>query len=315
MVFLTLLSGLVLQTLAWADSQAPIRSTWDAATQSYVTESGTHWLPVRAGKSTTFRKEGVTQAVFLDFGQDGATGKDLSAEIFQNDRAAIREFSGESYGVYSAETPTAGTLRIRGREYRIDHGPSFADARAELIGPASGPAPIHVETADLRAYFAAKRPSSSNAWIGFFTGHSIELFTSRDSYETRGIQLQIEDQRNRWRIAHNDIHPVYEIFYLHESQGMDSVGAMVWARTEREIGRGMQFYFQVGVGGEHNNKLSHDLDTFFNFTPSGEVGIVLDAKSEHPTRIGLRLAHFSNAGTNRPNWGQNMLLLVISRKL
>lgn len=293
-------------------AQDPVVSHWDPSTKSYITEDGISWLPARTTRAFTMTRNGDYESVLVELGQGDKDAPRVQIEIFKNDRNAIKYFGKEKFGIFAKESAECGTLYIEGKAFQIEHKAGYKSATVKELTHIK--VPFQYERKDFEAYFEATPRTKSNTWIGLFTGQSVKIFSSADEYQTNGIMIQIEETRKKWKALGKTFIPVYEVFYLHEDQDLDSVGALVWARTVGELSKGVQFYFQAGFGFEYSSKKTRDLQTNVNTAPTAEVGVIINPDSDNPIMIGVRFLHFSNAGTNMPNYGQNMILLVVSTK-
>jgi hypothetical protein len=94
------------------------------------------------------------------------------------------------------------------------------------------------------------------------------------------------------------------------AEGLLGVARWYWPRDRH--GRG--FYADLGFGFQYANTQTFDLDTRLNSTPITGFGGVFRANGREYL-VGLRWLHISNAGTDRPNRGQNELLLMVTLRL
>lgn len=73
---------------------------------------------------------------------------------------------------------------------------------------------------------------------------------------------------------------------------------------------GVGAYVDAGLGVQYVNRLSRDINTRYNSTPYAAIGVGIQT-GRTETLIGVGFLHVSNAGTKRPNQGQNHLMLMV----
>ena len=89
------------------------------------------------------------------------------------------------------------------------------------------------------------------------------------------------------------------------SYGVLTYGRWRWPVTKRRVG----IYFDLGVGLQYANRSTSDLDSRINSTPMMGFGGVFQFGSQE-LLLGVRFLHISNAGTDKPNKGQNQLFIT-----
>ena len=149
---------------------------------------------------------------------------------------------------------------------------------------------------------------------------SIIILGSRDA--RAGIYFSYQTQRPEKRftvLGHRlDLGLEYGIAYSYGG-GWDnrphdqtvSYSILTLAKYENLGPSGKGIYYEVGFGLNYASKVTFDLDSNFNSTPTFGFGWV-SGKQSGVRSIGLRYYHISNAGTNRPNQGQNQLMILTS---
>lgn len=153
-------------------------------------------------------------------------------------------------------------------------------------------------------------------------------------YPTRSwLILGTAELRNGWGVSLQRVMPsrhlsygpnqakvVFEAYYLN-TEGLNrgpkiqthSIGGIVLARYEYGPPTETRPYWEAGWGLQWANRKSPDLDTRLNSTPVAGAGIVFRGRAM--CHLGVRFIHMSNAGTNKPNNGQNQLQLMIGCRL
>lgn len=97
-------------------------------------------------------------------------------------------------------------------------------------------------------------------------------------------------------------------------KGVDRAGffATPFARYRGRTKQGFGMYVDVGLGLYFTN-VSHDVDLEVNTSPVVGFGVATHAgKDEY--LLGIRFRHASNGGIHRPNYGQNVIQLVLSAR-
>lgn len=133
-----------------------------------------------------------------------------------------------------------------------------------------------------------------------------------------GIQYSRPDPRVHF--AGEDGEFVLEGYYLFTRGGgfgaepPDSsvaFGAMMMARywPERWSRDRWAGYYEAGIGIQHQNQSTVDLNDRWNFTPTFGLGLEYTFE-EVSVLLGIRYFHISNAGLRPPNQGQNQLLFL-----
>jgi Lipid A 3-O-deacylase (PagL) len=75
-------------------------------------------------------------------------------------------------------------------------------------------------------------------------------------------------------------------------------------------GRGLDPYFQLGAGLCWTDLRVVEIDRRFNFILQGAAGLRRSLEPGRAWTVELRWLHYSNAGTVRPNYGLNALVLL-----
>jgi len=117
---------------------------------------------------------------------------------------------------------------------------------------------------------------------------------------------------------------VYEGYVNHtQSAGVDPIrgddtfayGALAYSRWRWPLDKnGNGIYFDLGWGLQYASHPTVDLDTHINSTPIAGIGGAFKSGNREYL-IGLRLMHISNGGTDRPNFGDNQLMLTFSIRI
>ena len=113
---------------------------------------------------------------------------------------------------------------------------------------------------------------------------------------------------------------VYEGYLNHtQSPGVDplpgdatyATGGLAYSRWRWPLDKhGNGVYVDLGWGFQYASHPTVDLDTRWNSTPIFGVGGAFRS-GDQEFLIGLRYLHISNGGTDRPNFGDNQILLTL----
>lgn len=154
--------------------------------------------------------------------------------------------------------------------------------------------------------------------VSAVASQSLLVLGSEDRRSGFGASIQWLNPEKRLAFRRYPAKLGYEFYALHTT-GHDTTGrrpgvtttaagALVFARYEFPA-RSIRMFFDLGWGLQVADRISQDLDTRLNSTPMFGAGIIVGR--ERPVYIALRLLHMSNAGTNKPNQGQNQLQLLV----
>ena len=95
------------------------------------------------------------------------------------------------------------------------------------------------------------------------------------------------------------------------SNRTEAVGALAISRYRWPADKqGNGYYAEIGWGLQYATRPTVDLDSKLNSTPILGIGGLFHYTESSDIMLGLRLLHISNAGTKKPNHGQNQVLLV-----
>lgn len=151
---------------------------------------------------------------------------------------------------------------------------------------------------------------------GIWAGKSFHVFGSHEIRDSVGFFYG--SARPDRRLKHGDLkgHLVYEGYFEVNSDPGDrevlnpyqsgAAGALALARWSH---RG--FFFDLGIGLQAQSRISHDLPSVVNSTPTLGIGWFAWSGKKRLS-IGVRYLHISNANTHRENAGQNQVLLYLS---
>lgn len=159
----------------------------------------------------------------------------------------------------------------------------------------------------------------SHYLIGFF-GQSATILGSEDGRYGGGIGYAYGQPEKRFKMGGALAQLVYEGYVDHtESDGSNTypanatvaLGGLAYARWRWPLDReGNGFYTDLGWGLQFANQPTLDLDTRLNSTPVLDFGgTIKDGHTEY--MVGIRYLHISNAGTDRPNYGQNEFFFTV----
>lgn len=151
---------------------------------------------------------------------------------------------------------------------------------------------------------------------GGWIGRSFKLFGSHEIRNSvAGFYGFAKPDR---RLKHGPVggHVVYEGYAefndnpgdaeVQNSYHSEAVGGLAMCRWDYK-----SLFVDFGIGLQVQDRLSPDLPSYVNTTPTLGLGWVLKS-GDRPTVLGLRYLHTSNAHTHRKNAGQNQLLLYLS---
>jgi len=155
---------------------------------------------------------------------------------------------------------------------------------------------------------------------GFF-GQSEMIFGSEDGRFGGGIGYGFGRPEKRFQMGKIPAQLVVEGYIDHtQSDGGSgfppnstfAAGGLAFARWRWPMDKdGNGVYADLGWGMQLANRPTLDLDSRLNSTPvCGFGGAYRDGDREY--LIGLELLHISNAGTVRPNYGQNELFFTMT---
>jgi len=155
--------------------------------------------------------------------------------------------------------------------------------------------------------------------IGFF-GQSETILGSEDGRFGGGLGFAYGQPEKRFSLKGLPAQLVYEGYFDRtQSPGGSgyppnstlAIGALSYARWRWPVDeKGNGVYADLGWGLQFANRPTLDLDTRLNSTPVLDIGgTYRDGHIEY--LIGIRYLHISNAGTDRPNFGQNEFFLTL----
>jgi hypothetical protein len=149
--------------------------------------------------------------------------------------------------------------------------------------------------------------------MGFF-GQSQTILGSEDGRFGGGVSFAYGQPEKRFFMKGIPAQLVYEGYFDHtQSDGGNgfppnstvAVGALAYARWRWPVDKdGNGVYADLGWGLQFANQPTLDLDTRLNSTPVLDLGGTF-REGRNVYLIGIRYLHISNAGTDRPNYGQN----------
>lgn len=162
--------------------------------------------------------------------------------------------------------------------------------------------------------------SSPSHYITGFAGRSIQIFGSEDGRFGGGLSYAYGQPEPRFSTGQIKAQLVYEGYIDHtESNGGSGFSRNAtfgfgglsygrWRWPMDQYGNGV--YFDLGLGLQLATQPTLDLESVLNSTPVMDFGGVFrDGHNEY--LIGFRFLHISNAGTVRPNYGQNELFFTL----
>jgi hypothetical protein len=159
----------------------------------------------------------------------------------------------------------------------------------------------------------------SHYLMGFF-GQSATILGSEDGRFGGGVSYAFGQPEKRFYMKGIPAQLVYEGYIDHtQSDGGGgipanstmAVGALSYARWRWPIDRdGNGVYADLGWGLQFADRTTLDLDSRLNSTPVLDFGGTYK-EGNHEYLIGIRYLHISNAGTVRPNYGQNEFFFTL----
>lgn len=166
------------------------------------------------------------------------------------------------------------------------------------------------------------RPFTRGNWyVEGFAGRAIpEFLGSEDHRKARGIGIgtyMAAPRRLRYR------HYVPELVvtaYHHRStsagvsgvgpNATDAYGVLTVARYGFAVVKGLNGYFDMGMGLQYADMRTVDLSGRLSSTPTLGLGLSF-GKGQTKWLLGIRLLHISNAGFQGNNQGQNQVLFTL----
>ena len=166
--------------------------------------------------------------------------------------------------------------------------------------------------------FAQRSESQPNKALLFGAGVSVPVLGAQDLRTAFYLAYQWTKPEKRLTINHIPLKLVLEadLGFSYgggwRSRPRDkswSISAMAAARYEKIGPSGRGFFFEGGMGIFMATRRTWDLSSNLNSTPTAGGGWIFPGDGR-VYQVGLRLYHISNAGTRRPNQGQNQLLMM-----
>jgi len=162
-------------------------------------------------------------------------------------------------------------------------------------------------------------PTAPSHYISGFLGKSMIMLGSEDVRFGGGLSYAFGRPEKRFQLGQIPAQLVYEGYVdATHSNGANgcspnstiAVGGLAYARWRWPLDRhGNSMFFDLGWGLQLADEPTVDLSSDLNSTPVLDIGGIHRAgKLEY--LAGLRVLHISNAGTDRPNYGQNELFLM-----
>ena len=162
--------------------------------------------------------------------------------------------------------------------------------------------------------------SSPSHYVTGFIGRSIQIFGSEDGRFGGGFSYAYGQPEPRFTYGKIQAQLVYEGYIDHTQSNGGSgfspnatfgFGTLAYARWRWPMDQyGNGVYFDLGAGLQLATQTTLDLESELNSTPVMDFGGVFkDGHNEY--LIGFRFLHISNAGTVRPNYGQNELFFTL----
>ena len=164
---------------------------------------------------------------------------------------------------------------------------------------------------------ALGQSSDSSHEFGLMGGESVHVFGSSETLSTLGLfyrSLRHEPRLGGRRVSADLVFEGYAEQNFHAADTLDkaysqtAVGGLAMGRWNYG-----QFFVDFGAGLQVQSRKTHDLSTYINSTPVLDLGWRQHAGSNDVV-YGVRYLHISNANTDRPNRGQNQLLLYVALK-
>ena len=155
-------------------------------------------------------------------------------------------------------------------------------------------------------------------YASVFFGRSALIFGSQDIRTGGGFSYAYGRPEPRFQIKSIPAQFVWEGYYDHtHSSGLqdrandsDAWGVLGYGRWRgRRNHLGMGLYFDFGWGFQYASRHTYDLDSLVNSTPFLGIGVAMPFGSQEGM-LGIRYLHISNAGTVKPNRGQNELFFT-----
>lgn len=152
-----------------------------------------------------------------------------------------------------------------------------------------------------------------------FYGQSWFILGSEDIRRGGGFAIQYSRSEPRFTIWKKKAKLVLEANYANTVGGnkfewspdrTQALGALALIRFETRPTHGLSTYIEAGWGFQYADKLTIDLPSRWNSTPTLGAGIMLPLR-DREIYIGIRWIHISNGGTVGNNPGQNQILGMV----
>jgi hypothetical protein len=153
----------------------------------------------------------------------------------------------------------------------------------------------------------------------FDIGHSLKILGSQDerSGEILGVQDVRDDPKFKWRGP--GVRPVETIYLMnhfgHDSTfgDTDTFALGVTYGLRLILAPESRAFLQYDFGPQFDTERNHGLPSVFNVTPWLTLGSRIPGK--HPLEFGVSVMHISNIYTQRPNLGQDFVMVFVGVKL
>lgn len=158
-------------------------------------------------------------------------------------------------------------------------------------------------------------------YLAGFVGQAAQILGTSDIRTGFGFLVGYGRPEPKFRFRTIPAQIVYELYYnTTTSPGVDktppnrtfAVGGLVIARFRWPVDKiGNGIYGDIGWGLQYADHPTIDLDSRLNSTPVFGVGGTFPQTNGNEFMLGVRWLHASNAGTKKPNNGQNEFYLVV----
>ena len=166
----------------------------------------------------------------------------------------------------------------------------------------------------------ADERTKSTHYAGGFFGQGQLILGSEDSRYGGGFFYAWGRPEPKFRWGSVPAQAVFEAYadHTHSTGASGNPGNDTWGYGVLAYGRwrwpishnGWGAYGDFGLGLQYASHSTVDLDSMWNTTPMGGLGVARQFGSQE-FLVGVRLLHISNAGTVGHNQGQNQLFLTL----
>jgi len=170
---------------------------------------------------------------------------------------------------------------------------------------------------------SAQEATDSSHTLDIYGGQSILMLGSRDHRVEGGFSYAAVKREPRISFGSTHGGILYDSYFEYShgvgpqwpADDAEAIGGLVMARwSNGSAHSGQGFFTDIGVGLQMADRSSYDLPSELNSTPAADLGVQLPI-SHRSCQIAVRYLHISNAGTYKPNRGQNEFFLMFSVKV